>query len=56
MSTKKLQILGELGEKIYKQNDEPIDAPDGTLWIDMDAESGDYVSQAQLDATWEAVY
>lgn len=40
MSTKKLQILGEFGEKIYKQNDEPIDAPDGSLWVDLDAESG----------------
>lgn len=37
MSTKKLQILGSLGEKIYKQNEEPVDAPDGTLWIDMNA-------------------
>lgn len=39
MSTKKLQILGSLGEKIYKQNEEPVDAPDGALWVDMDAES-----------------
>lgn len=38
MSTKKLQILGQLGEKIYKQNEEPVDAPDGALWVDLDAE------------------
>ena len=25
-------------QKIYKQNDEPVDAPDGTIWIDLDAE------------------
>ena len=37
MSTKKLQILGSLGgNKIYVQNDEPIDATEGAVWIDMD--------------------
>lgn len=36
MATKKLQILGNLGNKIYTQNEEPIDAQDGTLWIDTD--------------------
>lgn len=36
MATKKIQILGSLGDKIYKQNDEPVDAPDGSLWIDLD--------------------
>lgn len=25
---------------IYKQNEEPEDAPEGALWIDMDAEGG----------------
>lgn len=25
--------------KIYKQSDEPVDAPDGSLWIDLDEES-----------------
>lgn len=39
MATKTLQIVGQLGDKIYKQNEAPIDAPDGTLWVDMDAES-----------------
>lgn len=39
MGTKKLQILGELGEKIYKQDEEPVDAPEGALWIDTDAEA-----------------
>ena len=38
MGTKKLQILGQLGEKIYKQDEEPVDAPEGTLWVDTDAE------------------
>ena len=27
-------------EKIYKQNEEPIDATEGSLWIDLDAEGG----------------
>jgi hypothetical protein len=31
--TKKLQILGQLGEKIYKQNEEPENADVGTLCI-----------------------
>lgn len=39
MSTKKLQILGSLGTKIYTQNEEPTDAPDGALWLDLDEES-----------------
>ena len=38
MATKKLQILGDLGEKIYKQTEEPVNAPDGALWIDLDEE------------------
>lgn len=33
---KKIQILGQLGEKIYKQAEEPADAPDGSIWIDLD--------------------
>ena len=40
MSTKKLQILGNLGNKIYTQNDEPVDAVDGSLWIDLDESIG----------------
>ena len=36
MATKKLQILGSLGNKVYSQNEEPIDAPDGSLWVDLD--------------------
>ena len=39
MSTKKIQILGSLGSKIYTQNEEPADAPDGALWLDLDEES-----------------
>lgn len=38
MSTKKLQIVGGLGNKVYVQNDEPTDAADGSLWLDMDEE------------------
>ena len=52
MSTKKLQILGQLGEKIYKQNEEPENADVGTLWVDLDAENntqGSY-SKAEIDA------
>jgi len=30
----------DMTDKIYKQNDEPIDAPDGSLWVDMDEEGG----------------
>lgn len=40
MAIKKLQILGDLGEKIYKQNEEPMDAPEGAIWIDLDATGG----------------
>lgn len=25
------------GTEIYSQNDEPVDAPDGSLWVDLDA-------------------
>jgi hypothetical protein len=28
-----------ISERFYKQDDEPTDAPDGSLWVDMDAES-----------------
>lgn len=31
-----LPFSGE-GEKIYKQNEEPLNAENGTLWIDLDA-------------------
>jgi len=40
LSTKKLQLLGQLGEKIYKQNEEPTNPVEGSLWIDMDEEGG----------------
>ena len=33
---KKIQILGQLGEKFYKQAEEPLDAPEGSFWIDLD--------------------
>lgn len=34
--------LATISEKfnIYAQNDEPVDAPDGTLWVDMDDDGG----------------
>ena len=35
--TKKLQIIGNLGNnKLFTQNEEPIDAPEGALWLDLD--------------------
>lgn len=51
MSTKKIQILGSLGEKIYKQNEEPADAEVGSLWIDL-SEDGSKVSYSkdEIDA------
>lgn len=30
----------DMTEKIYKQNEEPADAPDGSLWVDTDEEGG----------------
>lgn len=36
MATKILQIVGNLGNEVYTQNDEPIDAKDGALWVDLD--------------------
>ena len=50
MSTKKLQILGSLGEKIYKQNEEPVDAEIGAIWIDLD-ESYTNVIREELPTT-----
>ena len=41
MSTKKLQILGSLGNKIYTQPEEPIDAADGSIWLDTDEDGLD---------------
>lgn len=39
-------------QKIYKQNDEPVDAPDGTIWIDLDAEgSGGGSAVIELDTS-----
>lgn len=32
-------IRGLIGEKVYAQNDEPTDAPEGSAWIDLDEES-----------------
>lgn len=56
MSTKKIQILGNLGEKIYKQNEEPIDAPDGTLWIDMDeSDNSTHVLKIKNNGVWEEI-
>lgn len=36
MSTKKLQILGSFGNKVYAQPDEPTEAVDGSVWVDLD--------------------
>ena len=52
MKTKKLQILGNLGNKIYTQNEEPIGAADGSLWIDL---STDPVLQVKNNGIWEYV-
>lgn len=42
MATKKLQIVGSLGgagkDEVYVQAEEPLDAPNGSIWIDIDAE------------------
>ena len=54
MGTKKLQILGQLGEKIYKQDEEPVDAPEGTLWVDTDADSAGG-SSGGGSKTWKKV-
>lgn len=43
MATKILQILDSFGNKIYAQNDEPKEAKDGELWVDLD-EDGEAVS------------
>ena len=50
MSTKKLQILGSFGNKVYTQPDEPADAVDGSVWIDLDeTAAGDYGDADTLD-------
>ena len=36
MATKKLQILGNLGNKIYTQDEEPVGVQEGALWLDTD--------------------
>lgn len=46
ISTKYLQILGSLGSKIYTQNDEPANAKEGALWVDMD----EYEESSSIDA------
>ena len=48
MSTKKIQIIGNLGAKVYTQNTEPTEAQDGALWIDLDEESFGSSSNAVL--------
>lgn len=51
MATKKLQILGQLGEKFYKQNEEPENAEIGSLWIDLDEDNTEVsYSKAEIDA------
>ena len=52
MSTKKLQILGSLGDKIYKQNEEPIGAEEGALWVNLDGES---VLKIKKNGAWEDI-
>lgn len=53
MSTKKLQIIGSLGagNKIYTQTEEPIDAPENALWVDLDAEGVESGVSIAIDAT-----
>lgn len=55
MSTKKIQIIGNLGTKIYTQNDEPVGAAEGALWVDLDANgttsSGGSFSDVAIDTT-----
>ena len=34
------QYIIESGMKIYKQNEEPTNVPDGTLWLDLDEHTG----------------
>lgn len=51
MSTKKLQILGSLGNRVYSQNDEPTDAPDGAIWVDLDEEGEFSQSYTETDPT-----
>lgn len=43
MATKKLQILEGLGSKVYTQNEEPVGAVDGSLWVDLDEEGSSEV-------------
>lgn len=54
MSTKKLQILGSFGNKIYAQNEEPVDAAEGSLWVDLDegeaSSGGGAVSNITVDS------
>jgi len=50
MSTKRLQIIGSIGNKIYTQNDEPIDAKNGSIWIDLDEENA-AESSVDIDST-----
>lgn len=50
MVTKKLQILDtSLGSNIYTQPDEPANAPDGSIWVDTDAEA--QVNTGNIDTT-----
>lgn len=58
-----------LGNKIYTQNEEPVDAADGALWVDLDeissspsiiprptsADNGKYLSCENAAAKWKPV-
>lgn len=54
MSTKKIQIVGSLGNRVYTQNEEPVDAADGSLWVDLD-EDGTVIQYATTEYVDEAV-
>ena len=50
---RKIDELDIGSNKIYTQNEEPADAPDGTLWVDMDEESP--VLKIKNNGAWEEV-
>lgn len=45
-----LPFSGE-GEKVYKQNEEPLNVENGTLWIDLDANGGTTETYVEIDDT-----
>ena len=47
-----LPFSGE-GEKIYKQNDEPTNVEDGTLWIDLDQDEASSNGGLSMELLWE---